>query len=432
MMVPSSRLLWLAAAAALPAATIAGLAPQLSGAGTVMLASCAALAIADAVLAARRGRQLRVEAAALQRLTKDTIFRLPLTVENHSATTFVVRVSPGLPEGVLSGQEVQTVEAVPGAVRLEWPCTGVRRGEHVLRQVYLETSSPLGFWQAQTAQKVACSLCVYPNLHDRATASLFRRTEEAGLRKRPQVGKGREFENLRHYLPGDSFEDIDWKATARRGFPVVKLYQVEHAQEVYAVVDSSRLSAREGALEHSVNASLHLALAAERQGDRFGLVTFSDRPHRFVPAGRGLTHFRVCREAIYGLQPERVSPDFREVFSSLQVNLRRRALLIFFTYLDDALLAESFEREVPLLARRHIVRVQCVRPSHLKPLFAGPEPTNVEAVYEALAGQMLWNRTRELQLALHRHGARLIFSEPGQIKTRATSDYLEVKRRQLL
>ncbi len=199
---------------------------------------------------------------------------------------------------------------------------------------------------------------MYPNLRDRATASLFLRTAEAGLRRRRQVGKGREFENLRHYLPGDSFEDIHWKATARRGFPAVKLYQVEHAQEVYAVIDFSRLAAREGMLDSYVDAALHLALVAERQGDRFGLVTFSDRTRHFVRARRGLAHFRLCRETIYNLRAARVSPDFREVFTNLQLNLRRRALLVFFTYLDDALLAETFEREVSLLARRHLVLVK--------------------------------------------------------------------------
>ena len=432
MMVPSPRLLWLAAIAVLPAATVAGLAPRLESAGMAVVAACAVLAAADAVLGTRRVAQLRLAAAAVHRLTKDAVFQLPLTLENRSGAVLRLRLAPAMPEGVLSTQEVQTVEAVPGAVRLEWPCTGIRRGDHELRQVHLEISSPLGLWQAQATQKIACALRVYPNLRDRATASLFRKTGEAGLRNRPQVGKGREFENLRHYLPGDSFEDVDWKATARRGFPVVKLYQVEHAQEVYAVVDSSRLSAREGALEHCVNACLHLALVAERQGDRFGLVTFSDRPHRFVRAGRGLAHFRLCREAIYGLQPERVSPDFREVFSSLQVNLRRRALLVFFTHLDDALLAETFEREVRLLARRHIVRVQCVRPSYLKPLFVGPEPADLDAIYQSLAGQMLWNRMRELQLALHNQGVRLACSEPGRIKAEVTSGYWEVKRRQLL
>ena len=73
----------------------------------------------------------------------------------------------------------------------------------------------------------------------------------------------------------------------------MKLYRVEHAQEVYAVIDASRLSAREGILESYVDAALHLALVAERQRDRFGLVTFSDRTHSFVRARSGMDHFRA-------------------------------------------------------------------------------------------------------------------------------------------
>ena len=125
------------------------------------------------------------------------------------------------------------------------------------------------------------------------------------MRLRRQIGKGREFENLRQYLPGDSFEDIHWKATARRGFPVVKLYRVEHAQEVYAIIDASRLSAREGILDSYVDAALHLALVAERQGDRFGLVTFSDRTQQFVRARSGMDHFRALPRN--HLQPARRS-----------------------------------------------------------------------------------------------------------------------------
>ncbi|MBZ5626871.1 MAG: DUF58 domain-containing protein, partial [Acidobacteriia bacterium] len=271
-----------------------------------------------------------------------------------------------------------------------------------------------------------------PNLRDRATASLFLKTADAGLRMRRQIGKGREFDNLRQYMPGDSFEDIHWKATARRAFPVVKLYRVEHAQEVYAVIDSSRLSAREGILESYVDATLHLALVAERQGDRFGLVTFSDRTHRFVRARSGMDHFRLCRETIYNLRAERVSPDFREVFTSLQLNLRRRSLVIFFTSLDDAMLADAFEQDVPMVARRHLVLVNVTETAGMKPLFTGEPPADVDAVYAGLAGQLLWNRMRTLEIALHNHGVKLSIVNPERIKAQVTSGYLDVKRRQAL
>ena len=432
MTIPSSRLVWLAALVALPAATVAGAARGWAVAGAAVLGACAAVVAVDGVRGRHRLARLRVRTPAVTRLTKDVAGVFPVVLENRSGRNVRARVAIVMPDGVVSERVVEEILAPPGDTRIEWPSTGVRRGDHELREAYVETASPLGLWMARASHAVASSLRVYPNLRDRATASLFLRTAEAGLRRRRQVGKGREFENLRHYLPGDSFEDIHWKATARRGFPAVKHYQVEHAQEVYAVIDFSRLAAREGMLDSYVEAALHLALVAERQGDRFGLVTFSDRTRHFVRARRGLAHFRLCRETIYNLRPARVSPDFREVFTNLQVNLRRRALLVFFTYLDDALLAETFEREVPLLARRHLVLVNAGRTANLKPLFTGESPADLGGLYQGLAGQMLWNRMRELKLALHNHGVRLSLVDPARIKTQVTYDYLEVKRRQVL
>jgi uncharacterized protein (DUF58 family) len=145
-----------------------------------------------------------------------------------------------------------------------------------------------------------------------------------------------------------------------------------------------------------------------------------------------MDHFRLCREAIYNLRAERVSPDFREVFTSLQLNLRRRSLLIFFTSLDDALLAETFERDVPLLARRHLVRVNVTQTPGMKPLFTDELPGNLDDVYAGLAGQLLSNRMRRLKIALQNRGVQLTIVDPARIKSQVTSEYLDVKRRQAL
>jgi len=432
MTVPSTRLIWLAALLALPAAALAGMLPGSAVVADTLLGLCAAIAAVDAVLGSRRLSGFQVRTPAVIRITKDLETTIPVTLENRASHSRFVRLAAVMPDGIGSARTVELVTAPSGESRVDWRCTGLVRGDHELRELHLEAASPLGFWLARAARPVQCSLRVYPNLRDRATASLFLRRPDAGMRLRRQVGKGREFENLRHYLPGDNFEDIHWKATARRRFPAVKLYQVEHAQEVYAIIDFSRLSAREAILDSYVNATLHLALLAERQGDRFGLVTFSDRTHRFIRAHRGRAHFRLCRETIYNLRSARVSPSFRELFTNLQVNLRRRALLVFFTYLDDSLLAETFANEIPLLAGRHVVVVNAARASHLKPLFTGETPADLGELYQALAGQMLWNRMRELKLALHSKGVRLTLVEPARIKTQVSFDYLDVKRRQLL
>jgi uncharacterized protein (DUF58 family) len=431
-LVPSQRLLLVSAAVALPLAALGGMFPNVTLACAVGLLGCTAAAAFDAIAASRRIAGVEVRTPPFIRVTKDVAASFPVTIVNRGDTSCELRLGVNVPLGIETASPVLDVSAPKGSSLVEWPCTGCARGDHLLRELHVESGSPLRLWLVRQARPLDFCFRVYPNLRDHATAALFLRTASVGMRVGRQVGKGREFENLRHYLPGDSFEDIHWKATAKRSFPAVKLYRVEHAQEVCAVLDSSRLSAREGILESFVDAALHLALVAERQGDRFGLVTFSDRTHQFVRARSGMDHFRLCRETIYNLHVRRVSPDFRDVFTSLQLNLRRRSLLVFFTSLDDALLAESFEHDIGLLARRHIVLVNVRRTSALRPLYTGAAVESLEGLYTGLAGQMLWNRMRALRIALQSRGVKLTVTDPDRIKMQVTSDYLDVKRRQIL
>jgi uncharacterized protein (DUF58 family) len=429
--VPSNLLLVSAACVALPAAAIAGYAPALAPAAWSVIALWAIAASLDAVRGTRRLRAISAAAPEELRMTSGVAAPVPFALANRTGTALPLRLAPVMPDTVASDDPVVEAIAPPGASQLSWSCSSGTRGDHTLREAWLEAPSPLGLWQVREPRPLDCTLRVYPNLRDRATSALFLRTTDPGARLRRQRGKGKEFENLRHYLPGDSFEDVHWKATARRAFPMVKQYSIEHAQEVYAVIDASRLSVRDGILDRYVDAALHLALVADRQHDRFGLVTFADRTGSLVRARNGSEHFRTCREAIYRLQARRVSPDFREVFTTLQTSLRRRALLVFFTSLDDALLAESFERDIVLLARRHLVLVHVMPGPEARPLF-DRVPGDTEAAYSALAGQLAWNRMRRLQIALHNRGVRLFFVDPQHIRTQVASAYLEVKRRQAL
>lgn len=431
MIVPSNRLLVSAAAIVLPAAALAGYAPALAPAAWGAIAVWTLAAGVDAWRGTRRLRALSASAPAELRMTRDVAAPVTFALDNLSGAALPLRLAPVVPETFESDRPVVEVTAPAGASRVEWTCRGGTRGDRILREVWLETRSPFALWQVRAARPLDCTLRVYPNLRDRATSALFLRAMDPGTRLRRQRGKGKEFENLRHYLPGDSFEDVHWKATARRAFPMVKQYSIEHAQEVYAVIDASRLSARAGILDRYVDAALHLALIAERQHDRFGLVTFADRTGSLVRARGGSEQFRVCREAIYRLQPRRVSPDFREVFTTLQTSLRRRALLVFFTSLDDALLAETFERDIALLARRHLVLVHVMPGPEARPLFERL-PADTEAVWSALSGQLAWNRMRRLQIALQNRGVRLSFVDADRIKTQVANAYLEVKRRQAL
>ena len=46
-------------------------------------------------------------------------------------------------------------------------------------------------------------------------------------------GRGLNFEELRHYLPGDDIRSVDWKASSRSGTPQVRVYSEERDRPVW-------------------------------------------------------------------------------------------------------------------------------------------------------------------------------------------------------
>jgi uncharacterized protein (DUF58 family) len=332
--------------------------------------------------------------------------------------------------------------------KVSWQCVPDRRGRYPLKNCYLGARSPLGFWSAKKAVPVPTELRVYPNLHPerRNLAALFLNRGTLGIHAQRQVGKGREFEKLREYIHGDSYEDIHWKATAKRGRPVTKVFQIERTQEVYLAIDASRLSARvppraadaepeavpTTVLDRYLTAALIMGLVAERQGDLFGLLTFSDRIHGFVRAKNGTAHYDACRDMLYTMQPRIVTPDFDEVLTFIRLHLRRRALVVFLTHLDDPALADSFVERLDLICRQHLVLVNTLVPPYIRPLFSSDDITESREMYENLVGHLLWQKIGELEKTLGRRGVHLSLLENETMCTQLVSQYISVKRRQLL
>jgi uncharacterized protein (DUF58 family) len=103
-------------------------------------------------------------------------------------------------------------------------------------------------------------------------------------------GRGLNFEELRHYLPGDDTRNIDWKVTARTREPYVRVYTEEKDRTVWLLVDQ-RMSMFFGSRwkMKSVVAAEAAAVAAWRvlsSGDRVGALIFDDSGFSIIPPHR--------------------------------------------------------------------------------------------------------------------------------------------------
>ncbi len=425
-------MIWVVALVGFPAAILAALSPEARGVALVCLVVVAVAIAGDALMRSRALDGIRVELPELVRIFKDRAAEIRVRV--HSAAPSRVRIGVVVPEGIHAEAEETDVELPAETSEFVWKWTAHRRGLYRIEAVYLEALSPWGMWQVRRKDDVAMEIRAYPNLRRNDDLKALRQGV-SGVHAMRQIGRGREFEKLREYLPGDGLDEIHWKATARRGRPITKVFQVERTQEVYVILDASRLSGRpageETVLERSIAAGLIVGAAAEKRGDLFGLAAFSDSVEAFVRARNGKSHYAACRDAIYQLHPKSVSPDFDEIATFLRLRLRRRALLLFLTSLDDPVLAENFARATKLLARRHLVLAGMIRPASARRLFEG-DVESAEDVYRDLAGHVSWKRLKELERSLARQGVRLSVIDPANFSSALIGIYDAVKQRQLL
>ncbi|MDU0355517.1 DUF58 domain-containing protein [Paraglaciecola aquimarina] len=96
-------------------------------------------------------------------------------------------------------------------------------------------------------------------------------------------GRGMEFDEARHYQPGDDIRAIDWRVTARTGKTHTKLYREEKERPVFVLTDlSSSMQFGTQLLFKSVQAAHLTALiawAARKRGDRIGGLVFNQNQH---------------------------------------------------------------------------------------------------------------------------------------------------------
>ncbi len=437
MIVPRPRLLICFALVVAPLAALGATVPRTLPFALAGIGLFAVLAAYDAWGVTGTLAAVTIELPQVVRLQREREGRINARIRNTGKEARTLRLGLAFPRYFTSPGEELVARLPEGSEfsLLDWICRPLRRGQYFLEQYFLETNSPFGLWAWREARETRCELRVYPDFIDerKHVAALFLNRGHLGIHARRQPGKGRDFEKLRDYIPGDSYDEIHWKASAKRGRPVTKVFQVERTQEVYVVLDASRLMARDPALfERYITAALLLGIAAEQQGDLFGAIAFSNRILHFARARSGKAQFAVCRDMLYALQPESVTPDFDELASFIRTRLRKRALLVFLTALDDPAIGESFLHAMDLICRQHLILVNMLRPAIAQPLFSDAAVSNIDDIYTKLGGHLLWHDLRELGKVLQRRGVRLAMTEKETLSAQMVSQYVNVKAMQLI
>ncbi len=167
-------------------------------------------------------------------------------------------------------------------------------------------------------------------------------------------GRGIEFEEVREYTVDDDVRDIDWNVSARMNAPYVKKYTEERQLNVLLLVDLSRSGAYgSGAKtkrQTAAELAALLAFSAGNNGDKVGLLLFTDRIEHYVLPHSGRKHtLRLIRDLL-AFEPQGRGTDIPLALRETAQLLNKRSVIFL---ISDFIAGGDFEKELKTVNRRH-------------------------------------------------------------------------------
>jgi len=169
-------------------------------------------------------------------------------------------------------------------------------------------------------------------------------------------GRGIEFDEVREYTPDDDVRDIDWNVTARMNAPYIKKYVEERELNVMLALDVSASGAFGSCArtkrERAAEIAALLAFSAAGNGDKAGLLLFSDRRELMLPPKSGRKHaLRMIRDML-AFEPQGRGTDIVHAIEDLNRFLTKRSVVFL---ISDFLGGGEYEKPLKILNKRHDV-----------------------------------------------------------------------------
>ncbi len=320
-------------------------------------------------------------------------------------------------------------------VELRLRFTPTSRGAFTFGDVGVRSFGPAGLAGQTFSLPLASDVRVYPDITAVHAYSLLARRgtlHEIGVRATRLAGTGTDFESLHDYEAGDDYRAIDWKATARRGKPVVRRFQAERSQTIVLAVDAGRLMTAQvgelSKLDRSINAALLLAYLATRTEDNVGLLVFGRDVHAYLPPRKGHRQFLAVLDALYAIEGRVEEPDYAGALRYLATHLSRRSLVVLFTELVGAEPSRRLLSVLSNLSARHLPLVITQRNPEIESLASVVPETALDVFRAAVAQDLLHDKAAAMRL-LRSRGSLVLDVVPEQLSVAAVNRYLEIKAR---
>jgi len=308
-----------------------------------------------------------------------------------------------------------------------------KRGEFEFGLIHLWYTGVLKLCRKAAAYDCRRSYKVYPNLKDLEKlnfAALKKSRLMAGVKKVKDYGIGTEFESLREYSEGDDFRKINWMATARANKLIVNTYEPEKNQNIFILLDSSRVMNAEinyiKKLDYAINSAFLLAEIALKKQDKIGLMVFDSNIKRFVKPGKGAGHFQLIADNLYNVEENFVTADYRGALTYLNQNHKRRSLLCIFTELFNAQEAIQLALALRNIAQNHIPLVITIKDERIEEVIE-QDIKETKDIFTKSAALKLNSEREKIARVFADFGIACIDVPPDRLSIETVNKYLVMK-----
>jgi len=167
-------------------------------------------------------------------------------------------------------------------------------------------------------------------------------------------GHGLEFEEVREYVPGDDVRNIDWKVTARQGKPFIKKYVEERELTLIILLDlSSSLNFGTVKSKKEVAAEITalLAWSAIVNGDRIGMLIFSDKVEKYVQPRKSRHQILKLIREVLAFPVTGKKTDLKSALEYIYKMTKKRAII----FVISDFYGEGFQKPLKVLSKKHDV-----------------------------------------------------------------------------
>ena len=397
------------------------------------------LVVVDILLLFKNKEFVRAKRRAPKILSLGEINKIHLDVSNISTQKLSLEIIDELPIQ-LQKRDFKIIFKLEGqkAETLNYELRPLERGEYIFGAINIYLSSEIGLIQRRTQFTEPMSVPVYPSIIQMKQLELKafdRVTNQKGIKKIRRLGHSYEFEQIKNYVRGDDYRSINWKASSRRGSLMVNAYQDERAQQVYCILDKSRVMKMPfdglSLMDYAINTSLVISNIVLQKDDRAGLLSFSDVMGTAIKAERKANQLNKIMAALYREQERPGEANYELLYYASRKLIKGRSLLLLFTNFESAY---ALERVLPVLRKintLHLLVVVFFDNSEIRK-FSEEEAEDTEGVYmQTIAQNYLAEKTAMVQ-QLKKFGIQAILTRPEELAVNSINKYLELKARGLI